>query len=125
MYVQAQSGSESNMSTASSVGAGVNSDKETDSVSGYQSTPEKLDKSDDRKNRKRKGINTVNKSYCCTVGMNRNVCDAVDDPKAFRVIFYCLQLWCVGFIYISDFQPVFPGKLVFRERSSGVPQEIW
>jgi len=25
---------------------------------------------------------------------------------------------------ISDFQPVFRGKLVFRERSSGVPQEI-
>jgi len=28
-------------------------------------------------------------------------------------------------IYYSDFQPVFRGKLVFRERSSGVPQEIW
>jgi len=26
--------------------------------------------------------------------------------------------------YTSDFQPVFRGKLVFRERSSGVPQEI-
>jgi len=26
--------------------------------------------------------------------------------------------------YASDFQPVFRGKLVFRERSSGVPQEI-
>jgi len=26
--------------------------------------------------------------------------------------------------YDSDFQPVFRGKLVFRERSSGVPQEI-
>jgi len=25
---------------------------------------------------------------------------------------------------LSDFQPVFRGKLVFRERSSGVPQEI-
>jgi len=24
----------------------------------------------------------------------------------------------------SDFQPLFRGKLVFRERSSGVPQEI-
>jgi len=29
------------------------------------------------------------------------------------------------FVYSSDFQPVFRGKLVFRERSSGVPQEIW
>jgi len=28
-------------------------------------------------------------------------------------------------LYGSDFQPVFRGKLVFRERSSGVPQEIW
>jgi len=28
-------------------------------------------------------------------------------------------------LYTSDFQPVFRGKLVFRERSSGVPQEIW
>ena len=27
-------------------------------------------------------------------------------------------------IYTSYFQPVFRGKLVFRERSSGVPQEI-
>jgi len=27
--------------------------------------------------------------------------------------------------YNSDFQPVFRRKLVFRERSSGVPQEIW
>jgi len=27
-------------------------------------------------------------------------------------------------LYNSDFQPVFRGKLVFRERSSGVPQEI-
>jgi len=26
--------------------------------------------------------------------------------------------------YTSDFQPVFRGKLVFRESSSGVPQEI-
>jgi len=30
-----------------------------------------------------------------------------------------------GILYASDFQPVFHGKLVFRERSSGVPQEIW
>jgi len=30
-----------------------------------------------------------------------------------------------GSVYISEFQPVFRGKLVFRERSSGVPQEIW
>jgi len=29
-----------------------------------------------------------------------------------------------GVAYGSDFQPVFRGKLVFRERSSGVPQEI-
>jgi len=28
-------------------------------------------------------------------------------------------------VYSSDFQPVFRGKLVFHERSSGVPQEIW
>jgi len=28
-------------------------------------------------------------------------------------------------LYDSDFQQVFRGKLVFRERSSGVPQEIW
>jgi len=27
-------------------------------------------------------------------------------------------------LYTSDFKPVFRGKLVFRERSSGVPQEI-
>ena len=30
----------------------------------------------------------------------------------------------IGDAYISDFQPVFRGNLVFRERSSGVPQEI-
>ena len=35
--------------------------------------------------------------------------------------------WIYKFVVIvcsSDFQPVFRGKLVFRERSSGVPQEI-
>jgi len=30
-----------------------------------------------------------------------------------------------GIAQHSDFQPVFREKPVFRERSSGVPQEIW
>ncbi|CAK8674596.1 unnamed protein product [Clavelina lepadiformis] len=55
---KAQSGSESNMSTGSSTGAGASacSDKETDSISGYPSTPENAaDRQDLRKSRKRKG----------------------------------------------------------------------
>uniref|UniRef100_H2YPS8 Uncharacterized protein n=1 Tax=Ciona savignyi TaxID=51511 RepID=H2YPS8_CIOSA len=52
-----QSGSESNLSTGSSFGAGPSSDRENDSVGGYPSTPETHEKQDGRKSRKRKGEN--------------------------------------------------------------------
>ena len=55
--MQAQSGSESNMSTGSSIGAGASasSDKETDSIPGYPLTPDGIEKQDSKRGRKRKG----------------------------------------------------------------------
>ena len=49
------SGSESNMSAGSSFGAGNASDKDNDSISGYPTTPEGIEKLDSKRSRKRKG----------------------------------------------------------------------
>ena len=51
-----QSGSESNMSANSSIGASTASDKDTDSISGCPTTPEGSEKLDSKRGRKRKGI---------------------------------------------------------------------
>jgi len=53
-----------------------------------------------------------------------NTAKLVEKKRDFHIIIKRFSNSNDSVIYTSDFQPVFRGKLVFRERSSGVPQEI-
>ena len=75
-------------------------------------------------------LSTVTNLGC--IPNSKNIKNTFLKTFIFRVFFFTIQLrfhnaWFekISNTVNSDFHPVFRGKLVFRERSSGVPQEIW